>query len=102
MWEQTGSKPDALINLSPDIPEAGFDLWNIFWDLKTGENITWSEVESYSKFYGISFDSWEISTLMTMNAEYNKFVQDEEVNKPRKEAEKNQKKANPRKRHQRR
>jgi hypothetical protein len=78
VWDQIGQIPPKLEELSPDVPAAGVDLWNFFWDLKTGETITWNEILSYSQYIGIEFELWQISVFFAMNAEHNKYIQEVE------------------------
>lgn len=83
VWEQTGIMPKRLEELLPDIPAEGTDIWMTFWDIKTGEDLTWTEVVSYMQYMGIELDYWKVQTLFSMNLVYNKYIQ--EVEMPKKE-----------------
>lgn len=83
VWEQTGVLPSRLEELLPDIPQAGSSLWGMFWDIKTGEEISWIDVISYMQYIGIELEYWEIQTIFAMNGAYNKYIQDVEM--PKKE-----------------
>jgi hypothetical protein len=78
VWKVDGEKPEELVALEPDIPPAGQDIWEIFWELKTGEHITWSECLAYSYLYNIRLQPDVIQILIAMNATYNKFIYDKE------------------------
>jgi hypothetical protein len=92
VWEQTGVLPKRLEELLADIPSAGRDLWTFFWEIKTAEELTWTEVLSYSTYTGVEFELWEVQLFFAMNAEYNKYVHSVEMPK------KDNSKAGPKKR----
>jgi hypothetical protein len=74
VWEQTGQKPEELENLEPTIPSAGRDIWFIFWEIKTGEEISWADIDAYCRFNDIELDMYTISVILAMNSTYNSYI----------------------------
>lgn len=92
VWEQTGQKPDKLEELEPDIPHAGKDLWSFFWEVKTGEELSWADIYSYCTFHGFILEPFEAGMLIAMNGTYNSYVKDVDIKKPREDMEKKNRK----------
>ena len=77
VFSQTGKMPDQLAN-APDMPEALAHVWIYFLELNRsrGNNgfselhITFSEIDSWCRLYGISLEPWELSIIAALDNAY--------------------------------
>lgn len=67
--------------LGPELPDEHAVLYEIFWDLFSGERMLFSEIEAYSRLYGIHFDEHDIRLLRAMDNAALKFINDEQQKK---------------------
>ena len=74
VWEQTGVKPQLYKDIN--VPEAGEDLWIVFWELRNSveEKISWSDIYHYCLLNKVFFNSIDLNVIQSMNAAANKWI----------------------------
>ena len=52
----------------PELPEIYEDLWHIFWDLRCGQQLSYTEIHWYCELNKYEMDAGIASLLMWMNS----------------------------------
>jgi len=71
-WNQTGIKPTDL--KEAEIPEAGLDLYQCFWELYKQDGVSWSDFYYYGLYTDIWFTGEERKILHKMESTVNSFL----------------------------
>lgn len=61
IWESTGQFPRALEE--PSIPERFDKVWDVYWEIRNGESITYQELRSYIELSGDVLTPWEVEQI---------------------------------------
>ena len=64
--ESTGKEPKELE--MPPFPELYDELWDLFWEIRIGEPLTYQELSAYQQLSGETLTPWEIEQLRFMDA----------------------------------
>ena len=65
VFESTGKIPKDLEE--PEIPERFDRVWDLFWEMRNGESITYQELDAYQRLTGESVSPWEVEQIRFMD-----------------------------------
>jgi hypothetical protein len=69
---QTGVWDDTLDSV--EVPEEAEHLWNWFWEIRKGSELTFNEIEAYCRLNRLTLTPWEAGTLRMMDSAVAEFT----------------------------
>lgn len=61
----------------PNIPDGCEEIWNVYWELFTGERLSFTEIQAYANLNGITFTRDDLLLLRVMDNTACKFISKE-------------------------
>ena len=74
VYRQTGKRHADLDSV--EVPEGCQYIFEMFWQVLSGEKITYSDLISFGQARGSSLEPFEVEAVMAMDKEYQAFVAD--------------------------
>lgn len=69
VWKTTGVQPKELAD-QPELPEELRYLWEWFWELRSNQILTFTEIHFWSQLTQKRLRGWEVELLRTLDRIY--------------------------------